>query len=276
MGVCQNGYRRKKGSVPENTGISPAVLRYLLPYTIFATLSDLGYDLPPYREEAVVQEMDPQQRRQYDNLDSGLRAKVRQKPRLLATWLQTTLAHPDTAFREEEVGARVTVGRLGRRREIEEIHLGVLPPVVSPGLWRAEGGNGKVVSSPDRDAGQADLDLRPWLPKERWLADFCRAEVTARRRVLVYIRLTGTKDIQDRLQGVLDEVGLRTLVLRQNMGPRRRVRWVRKHLPEVLITNPRLVETGIDLVDYATVVFYQVDFSLYTTWQVCARAHRPG
>jgi hypothetical protein len=266
-----NGYWRKKGRVTENPGISPAVLRYLLPYTVFATLADLGYDLPPYREEAVVLEMEPRQRRQYDKVDSSLRSKVRQKPRLLATWLQTTLGRPDTAFREEEVVAHITVGRLGRRREMEEVCLGVLPPTVCPALWRVDG-DGKVAPDPDQD----DPGLPPLLPKEQWLADFCRAEVTAGRRVLVYVRLTGAKDIQDRLQGVLDKVGLRALVLRQNVGPRRRVRWVRKHLPEVLITNPRLVETGVNLVDYATVVFYQVDFSLYTTWQACARVHRPG
>ena len=28
--------------------------------------------------------------------------------------------------------------------------------------------------------------------------------------------------------------------------------------------------------DYATVVFYEIDYSLYTTWQACARVHRPG
>jgi hypothetical protein len=47
-------------------------------------------------------------------------------------------------------------------------------------------------------------------------------------------------------------------------------------LRDALITNPRLVETGLNLVDYATVVFYEIDYSLYTTWQACARVYRPG
>ena len=270
-----NGYRRKRGKVTENPGISPAVLRYLLPHTVFATLADLGYELPPYREEAVVLKMSPEQRMQYGKVDGDLRSMVRRRPRLLATWLQTTLGRPDTAFREEEIVARVTVGRSGRQREVEEIHLGVLPPVVCPGLWRVDG-DGRVAPASDRDADQDGLGLPRLLPKEQWLAHFCQAEVAAGRRVLVYVRLTGVKDIQDRLKGVLDEAGLRALVMRQNVGPRRRVRWVQKHLPDVLITNPRLVETGVNLVDYATVVFYQIDYSLYTTWQACARVHRPG
>ncbi|MCK4451341.1 MAG: hypothetical protein KAX26_12185, partial [Anaerolineae bacterium] len=238
-----NGYRRKRGKVTENPGISPAVLRYLLPHTVFATLADLGYELPPYREEAVVLKMSPEQRMQYGKVDGDLRSMVRRRPRLLATWLQTTLGRPDTAFREEEVVARVTVGRLGRqracpersRRKVEEIHLGVLPPVVCPGLWRVDG-DGRVAPASDRDADQDGLGLPRLLPKEQWLAHFCQAEVAAGRRVLVYVRLTGVKDIQDRLKGVLDEAGLRALVMRQNVGPRRRVRWVQKHLPDVLIT----------------------------------------
>ena len=266
-----NGYRRKRGKVTESPGISPAVLRYLLPYTVFATLSDLGYELPPYREEAVVLDMDPEQRAQYERVDGSLRTQVREKPRLLATWLQTTLGRPDTAFREEEIVARITVGHSGRSREVEERCLGVLPPVVSPGLWRV-GDDGVVALDPERD----DATLPSLLPKERWLADFCRAEVTAGRRVLVYVRLTGERDIQDRLREVLSEAGLGVAVLRQNVGPRRRMRWVRKHLTDVLITNPRLVETGVNLVDYATAVFYQIDWSLYTTWQALARLWRPG
>jgi len=118
--------------------------------------------------------------------------------------------------------------------------------------------------------------LRRWLSKERWLADFCRAEVAAGRRVLAFVRLTGARDIQDRLVKGLREAGLRAMVLRQKVSPRRRVQWVRKHLPDVLITNPRLVETGLNLVNYATVVFYQIDYSLYTTWQACRRVWRPG
>jgi hypothetical protein len=65
-------------------------------------------------------------------------------------------------------------------------------------------------------------------------------------------------------------------VLRQSVGPRRRMRWVCRHLPDVLITNPRLVETGVNLVNYATAAFYQIDWSLYTTWQALSRLWRPG
>jgi hypothetical protein len=298
-----SGYRRRKGGVSEKPGISPAVLRYLLPYTVFATLSDLGYDLPPYHEEAVVLEMDPAQRRQYEALDAKIRPLVRQQPRLLATWLNTLLNRPDTAFREEEVVARVTVGRNGRQRRVEEIRLGAAEPVVSPGLlqavkedgddliwipmWQAgDGENGvrwvaerppRVESGAAPSGPRAQESMLPrYLPKERWLADFCHSEVAAGRRVLVYVRLTGERDIQGRILLVLEKSGLRAEVLRSSVNPRRRMNWLRRNKPDILITNPRLVETGLNLVDYSTVVFYQIDYSLYTTWQACRRVWRLG
>ena len=45
---------------------------------------------------------------------------------------------------------------------------------------------------------------------------------------------------------------------------------------DVLITNPRLVETGLDLVAFSTVVFAELDYSLYTLWQALRRVWRLG
>lgn len=45
--------------------------------------------------------------------------------------------------------------------------------------------------------------------------------------------------------------------------------WIQNHSDvNVLITNPHLVQTGLDLVSFATVVFFEVEYSLYTLWQV--------
>jgi hypothetical protein len=53
------------------------------------------------------------------------------------------------------------------------------------------------------------IDQGILLPKENWLAEFCRAEKARHRRTLVYIRQTGTRDIQDRVETVLRQAGLR-------------------------------------------------------------------
>jgi hypothetical protein len=59
--------------------------------------------------------------------------------------------------------------------------------------------------------------------------------------------------------------------------PRKREAWVDKHADvDGLITNPRLVATGLDLVNFASVVFAEVEYSLYMLWQALRRVWRPG
>jgi hypothetical protein len=46
----------------------------------------------------------------------------------------------------------------------------------------------------------------------------------------------------------------------------------------VLITNPKLVETGVNLHEhgYSTIIFYEIEYSLYVLWQSMSRVWRPG
>ena len=54
--------------------------------------------------------------------------------------------------------------------------------------------------------------------------------------------------------------------------------WIAKRVNtiDVLICNPRLVETGLDLVQFSTVVFFEIEYSLYTLWQSVRRVWRLG
>lgn len=62
------------------------------------------------------------------------------------------------------------------------------------------------------------------------------------------------------------------------MDPRKREDWIAKRMNgmDVLICNPRLVETGLDLIQFSTVVFFEPEFSLYTLWQSVRRVWRLG
>jgi SNF2 family DNA or RNA helicase len=177
--------------------------------------------------------------------------------RYMSAWLQWSLSRPNSGFRDEVVELPFVVGKDEDGEEITQKR----PFLELPAVTAAD----------PRSAAR-------WLPKERWLADYCRSERAQGRKVLVYVRQTGTRDIQERVKAALEAAGLRVAVLSGNVSPRRREQWVEQRASRIdaLITNPRLVETGLDLVQFATVVFYEIEYSLYTLWQACRRVWRLG
>jgi SNF2 family DNA or RNA helicase len=243
------GNRRYRNQAKEEPGISPAIINRLLDTTVFLSLKDLGVNMPEYREEVAVLDMEDAHLEQYEGLNDVLKRMARQNYRYLSTWLQWTLARPNSAFRDELVAVD-EYDAAGEKTD-RKLMLFDLPAVVSK-------------------------DQR--LPKEEWLANYCLAERKQSRKVLVYVRQTGTRDIQDHLETVLEKAGLRVTVLHGNIDPRKREEWIAKHTPatDVLVCNPKLVETGLDLIAYSTVVFLEIEYSLYTLWQAVRRVWRLG
>jgi hypothetical protein len=62
------------------------------------------------------------------------------------------------------------------------------------------------------------------------------------------------------------------------MSPARREAWIKTKAPKMdtMLVNPRLIETGLDLVMFSDLVFYEVTTSLYTLWQAMRRVWRLG
>ena len=244
------GNRRYRNQAKEQPGISPAIVSRLLDTTIFLSLKDLNLALPAYKEEVVTLEMLDDQGQQYHSMESSLKQLAVQSSRYLSTWLQWSLARPNSAFRDEVVLVDEVEGEDGSAvRKVPFMEL----PAISP--------NG-----------------HKWLPKEEWLASFCKAEKQQGRKVLVYVRQTGTRDIQDRVQMPLQSAGLRVAILGGNIDPRKREDWILKRVNTIdaLICNPLLVETGMDLVSFATIVYFEINYSLYSLWQSLRRVFRLG
>lgn len=76
----------------------------------------------------------------------------------------------------------------------------------------------------------------------------------------------------------MQAVGLRVSILGGNVDPRKREDWIAKRANslDVLICNPRLVATGLDLIQFSTVIFFEIEYSLYTLWQSVRRVWRLG
>ena len=229
----------------EIPGLMPQLIARLARHTIFLRLADVAPDLPPYEEHVTSVAMLPAQQRAYDRLKGDLltalkAALVRGSKRLLGAYLQSILAYPDAPYREEVV--------------------------VDPK-------DGRVIArAPALDEGVV-------YPKEQTLLDVIARELGQRRKVLVYVQHTGSRDITARLVRLLAARHVKAVVLHSSVEAKTREAWVEARLREgvqVLITHPKCVQTGLDLLAFPTLVFYQCEYSAYVVAQASRRSWRIG
>ncbi|MBW1966575.1 MAG: hypothetical protein JRI48_04175, partial [Deltaproteobacteria bacterium] len=121
-----------------------------------------------------------------------------------------------------------------------------------------------------------DIDL---LPKEEKLREMLEVEKALGRRVAVFLEHTGTRDLIPTLVEKIEAVGLNPLILRSTaVKPEKREAWLKEQLQEgdydCLICNPRLVQTGLDLIEFPTIIFFQSGYSVFTLRQSSRRSWR--
>ena len=245
--------RRYRTVIRERPGLAPAALFHLIGHTVFLRLADVASGLPPYTEQVRLVSLDDtrdetgySQQSAYQAVFTTLRKALADalshgSKRLLGAYLQTLLAYPDGCTRGETVFDPQT------RHPLVQV-----PPLAEDRVY----------------------------PKEQALLDLVTAERQAGRRVLVYVTHTGTRDITGRLHALLTRHGARVAVLKADaVKPDRREAWVAERVQEgldVLVCHPRLVQTGLDLIDFATVCWYETDYSVYTLRQASRRSWRIG
>jgi hypothetical protein len=128
-----------------------------------------------------------------------------------------------------------------------------------------------------------NLDRTVIRPKEKALLDICRAEYNLGRQVWVYVQLNGKRDVESRIASLLAQEGFRCQILKQSIPLKEREQWIDDHCQEVdvVISHPRLVETGLDLFsknylghNFCTLVFYETGYELPVMRQASRRAWR--
>ncbi|KEZ75257.1 hypothetical protein C5I_0102090 [Pseudomonas syringae pv. syringae FF5] len=81
------------------------------------------------------------------------------------------------------------------------------------------------------------------------------------------------------MKRVLEQSGLKVAVLRASVDTARREYWILDQVDrgvDILITNPELVKTGLDLLDFPTIAFMQTGYNVYTVQQAARRSWRIG
>jgi SNF2-related domain/Helicase conserved C-terminal domain len=242
------GQKSTNHATSKGPGFGPkGIMRYVLPITTFLKLKEIGGDvLPPYEEFFVGIPMTDEQQAAYTQMASSLTQQLRQAlvkgdKTLMGVVLNTLLAWPDCAFRTETVLHPRTKALLAYQ------------PAIFNEATRT--------------------------PKELEAVRIVKEAKARGRRSLVYSVYSGTRDTQTRLKAILEQDGLKVSVLRASIEADKREDWVFEQVDrgiDVILTNPELVKTGLDLLEFPTIVFMQSGYNVYTVMQASRRAWRIG
>lgn len=224
-------------------GVSPLVYsRFLMEYAVFLSLTDMGKDLPEYEEIPIPLSMPEEVEKEYERVESALKSVLKNDrkaaKKILSSYLNLLTAYPDQPYG----------------------HKPIYHPI-----------DGHKIVEPADTVSPDTL-----LPKDEKVLEIVERKINAGEKVLVYTNWTRL-DTQDKLQKLFLERGWRTAILPAKVKPDKRETWVDARLAEglqVLICNPSLVETGLDLNAFTTLIFYDTGYKLLTLRQASRRSWR--
>ena len=237
--------RRRPGASPLLFG------RFLMSLGAFISLEDISEALPPYREEVVSVEMDAPLKQAYKKLEEDVKAALKEhrgNQSVMSVALNALLLYPDRPF------------RLGNLYGWE----------FDPETQRRE----RFLISETQD-----LDEGLVYAKERRLLEEVKAELARGRRCQIYAVYTQKRDVTRRLERILSNERIRVAVLTTEVPPESREGWYERQLRagvQAVICHPKLVQTGLDLIDFPTILFYETGYSIYVLRQASRRSWRIG
>lgn len=223
------------------------IMRYVLPITVFLKLRDLGAGvLPEYQEIFRPIAMTEHQQAVYIHMEHTLKKYLKEALQkrdntLTGVVMNALLAWPDCCHKEEVV------------------------------FWKRKQ---KVLYRAEAEFGENELS-----PKEADMLEVIQENLKRNRRCLVYTVYSDTRDTTARFKRILANNGIKAAILKASVKADEREDWVNDQLDkgvEVLITNPELVKTGLDLLAFPSIYFMQTGYNVYTLMQAARRSWRIG
>ena len=221
-------------------GISSLVFtKFLLNNTVFVSLEDMTEGLPNYTEIPYSVDMDEITARYYNSYEQFMR--------------------------------RMATGREGDKRYIRQYCRRMLTIPDAPHCMEDELSEENTVlfAAPEIEEFTTNKDLA--------LLDIINTKVTAGEKVLVYYNDVGTTNLGDHIRLTINSYGYKSAELKASVKAEKREEFINKLVRDgydVLICNPSLVETGLNLLDFTTIVFYQLGYNLNTMRQASRRSWR--
>ncbi|MDL2288648.1 hypothetical protein LJC32_04630 [Oscillospiraceae bacterium OttesenSCG-928-F05] len=238
--------RVKKSSTREKKkpGVSPLVYsRFLLEATVFLFLADMGKHLPDYEEIPVSLPIPESVAAAYKEIEDTL-AKIMKREReiankVLSKFMALLTVYPDQPYDQE--------------------------PIYHP-FDRED-----ILAYPPNLSSFNALSV-----KDEKVLELVKQKIANGEKVLIYTSWVRI-DTQKKLMKLFAENGIHADTLQVKVSPRKREKWVNDRLKkgmQVLITNPSLVETGLDLNDFTTLIYYNIGYNLFTLRQSSRRSWR--
>ena len=239
-----NSNRRTNTKTKLLPGISSLVFtKFLMNNTVFVSLEDMAEGLPNYTEIPYSVTMDSRTATGYSSYENFfnnmLRGDTQSRNRNFKysrAICKNLLTYPDAPFDAEEVYN-------------DENRLMYAPNV------------------PDEFTTNKDLALM----------EIIRPKIEAGEKILVYYNDVGVTCLGKHLTNLINSHGYNAAELTSSVKAEKRESYINDKVAKglnVLICNPALVETGLNLLDFTTIVFYQLGYNLNTMRQASRRSWR--
>lgn len=234
---------KKKIREKQLPGVSPLVYsRFLMDSAAFLSLNDMGKNLPEYEEIPVQLHMNEDVAQEYHRLENEFKIVLSTErnisKKVMSAYLGLLTVYPDQPYGQKPIVHPISGNKL------------VIP---------------KDISS-----------FKELHEKDYSVLDVVKHKTKIGERVLIYTSWIRT-DTQEKLYNLLTENGYRVSTLTASIPPSKREEWVENQVKngiQVLITNPSLVETGLDLNYFTTLYYYNVAYNLFTLRQSSRRSWR--
>ena len=103
--------------------------------------------------------------------------------------------------------------------------------------------------------------------KENKLLEIVKEKVDNGEKVLIYNEWTNKTDVAQKINNLLIDNGINSCILTSSVTASERESWINNKIEkgiDVLICNPKLVETGLDLLAFTNIIFYQIGYNVFT------------
>jgi hypothetical protein len=239
--------------IKRRPGASPSLFsEFLMSLAAFVSLEDISTGLPSYTEQVIGVPMDAPLQAAYQALEEQIKNAIKQhhlNHSVVSVGLNALLLYPDHAWNIGDLYGYEYDPETQRRERF-------------------------LIAQPE------DLDQEFVYAKERRLIEIVKAELqTGHRCCHVYAVYTRKRDVTRRLASILTREGIRVAVLTSDVPPEKRESWFAQKVREgvqVTISHPKIIETGIDLMNHASLIFFESGYSLHTLRQASRRSWRIG